>query len=282
MPITLAHIYRFPVKGLRGEALDAVTLTAGQGVPDDRRFALARGGTRFDPAAPHWLPKQWFMMLMRDATLARLGCRVDLPAGTIELRAPGQSPCSASFSNADGRARLERYVNDFLGPQHDGPVRWVEAGQTSLTDVPQNCLSLINLDSVRTVEAQVGRALDALRFRANLYVHGAPPWAEFDWVGREIQLGTAALHIAARIPRCAATSVAPDTGERDINLVKELRARYGHYDMGVYAEVVRGGPVTIGDALAPPSNPRTRSAAGHWLRFFAFLARGVPSALRRR
>jgi len=28
-----------------------------------------------------------------------------------------------------------------------------------------------------------------LRFRANLYFSGGRPWAEFDWIGQEIQIG---------------------------------------------------------------------------------------------
>jgi hypothetical protein len=44
--VTLERIYRYPVKGLPGEALDTVSLAVGQGLPHDRRFAIARGDTR--------------------------------------------------------------------------------------------------------------------------------------------------------------------------------------------------------------------------------------------
>ena len=88
--------------------------------------------------------------------------------------------------------------------------------------------------------------------------------------------------IAARIPRCNATSVNPGTGQRDVNVVKGLRAAYGHYDMGVYAEVVSGGRVAVSQIVTPPGSPRPRSKIAHWLRFFGFVARGVPNALRRR
>lgn len=282
MAATLAHLYRFPVKGLRGDPLDAATLAAGEGLPNDRRFAFARGDTRMDPAAPRWLPKQRFVMLMRDTGLARVACSVDTQAETIELTTPGRPRCAASWATPDGRQRLETWANDVLGPRDEGPVRLVEAGETSFTDVPQNCLSLINLESVRELELHMARALDPLRFRANLYVAGLSPWQEFDWVGQEIRIGEVTLRIPSRIPRCAATSVNPDTGERDANVVKGLRAAYGHYDMGIYAEVVCGGSVTVGDAVTPPDRPRARSWAGHWLRFFGFLARAAPIVLGRR
>ena len=51
------HLYRYPVKGLTAEALEDVTLSPGQCLPHDRRFALAQGDAPLDPAAPAWLPK---------------------------------------------------------------------------------------------------------------------------------------------------------------------------------------------------------------------------------
>ena len=50
--INLRKFYRYPVKGLSGEPLPATTLTPGLAFPHDRRFALARPGTRFDPDRP--------------------------------------------------------------------------------------------------------------------------------------------------------------------------------------------------------------------------------------
>ena len=62
----ITEIYRYPVKGLSAEKLDRVTLTPGECLPHDRRFAIALGSTSFDPAHPEWLSKIHFIMLMRD------------------------------------------------------------------------------------------------------------------------------------------------------------------------------------------------------------------------
>lgn len=281
MAITLAHLYRYPVKGLRPEPLDAIALASGAGVLHDRRFAVARGDTKLS-APSHWLPKQRFVMLMRDTALARVGCRLDLAAGTLELTAPDRPACRAAFGSPPERERLDAYLNDVLGARREGPARVVEAGPQSFTDVPQNCLSIINLASVRELEGQVGKPIDPLRFRANLYVDGVPAWAEFDWVGGAIRIGEAVLQVPARIPRCAATGVNPATGIRDVNVVKAMRAAYGHYDMGVYAEVVAPGRIAVGDVVEPPGLVQHRSRVGHWLRFLGFLARSAPIVLRRR
>jgi len=282
MPVTLERIYRYPVKGLPGEALEAVPLVVGQGLPNDRRFAIARGDTRPAAGSPAWLPKQWFVMLMKDTALARLVPRIDWDARTIELGAPGASPCVARFDTAEGRRRIDDYVNQLLGTRREGPARWVESSEVSYTDVPQNCVSLVNLESVRELEARMACRIDPRRFRANFYLGGVAPWADFDWIGQEIRIGDAILRIPSRIPRCAATGVNPDSGARDVNVVKGLRAAYGHYDMGVYGEVLRAGRVAVGDVVVPPDGPRPHSSAGHWLRFFGFLARGAPNVFARR
>jgi hypothetical protein len=282
MTITLVRIQRYPVKGLGPDALETVTLAPGAGLPHDRRFAVLRGGVDFDPATPRWLPKQRFVMLMRDTALARIGCRLDAEAAELELVAPERPPCRVGIGDADGRARLDAWLNAILGTRPEGAARMVEAGGQSFTDVPQNCLTLVNLASVRELETRMGCQLDPLRFRANLYVDGAAPWAEFDWVGCELQIGDARVRVPARIPRCAATSVDPATGTRDVNVVKALRAAYGHYDMGVYAEVLAPGRVQRGDVLLPPVTARPRSWLGHWIRFLGFLARSAPIVLGRR
>jgi hypothetical protein len=43
--------------------------------------------------------------------------------------------------------------------------------------------------------------------------------------------------------------VNPETAERDADPVRELRAAFGHPDLGIYAEVIEGGEIAVGDAL---------------------------------
>ena len=45
-------------------------------------------------------------------------------------------------------------------------------------------VSIISLASLREFERVVNGLVDPIRFRANLYLDGAPAWAECDWTGR--------------------------------------------------------------------------------------------------
>lgn len=260
---TVASLHRFPVKGLAGEPLDSIDLSAGAGVPNDRRFAVLRGDTAFDPASPRWVAKEKCVMLVRDHALARLRLRFDPDTMQLELCAPGQAPLATSLAEPDGRAQVADYVARVVEPKGGAP-RLVEAGTMSFTDVPENCISIVSHASIEALGAAMGATLHPLRFRANVYLAGGAAFDEFGWLGSEVSLGGVVVRPFARIPRCAATSVDPDTGERDLGVPKALKQHFGHVDMGVYAEVVRAGRVAVGDRVAPPAEKRPASDGG-WL-----------------
>ena len=52
-------------------------MRVGQTLPADRRYAIENGPSGFDPAAPGWMPKTHFLMLMRDEWLAGLHTHFD-------------------------------------------------------------------------------------------------------------------------------------------------------------------------------------------------------------
>ena len=245
------HLYRYPVKGLTAEALEEVTLSPGECLPHDRRFALAQGDAPFDPAAPAWLPKTHFGCLMRNARLALLHSAFDPRTGQLVIRPPEGPPLLADTRTEAGRAEIAAFLARFLGKEARGKPRFVEAPGHNFTDHARKAVSIIGLASLHALEAAMGQRLDPLRFRANVYVSGSTPWAEFDLLGQEIQLGAARLRVFRRIVRCAATEVNPDTGERDADPPAALRRHFGHADLGVYAEVIEGGRVAVGDALEP-------------------------------
>jgi uncharacterized protein YcbX len=251
VPMRVEHIYRYPVKGLTAEALEEVLLSPGECLPHDRRFALAQGDSPFDAAAPAWMQKRHFGCLMANAKLALLHSAFDPKTGTLAIRPPDAPPLLASTRTEAGRAEITAFLTGFLGEEARGTPRFVEAPGHNFTDVATKCVSIIGLSSLHALEQKVGTPLDPLRFRANIYVSGATPWAEFDLLGQEVLLGGARLRVFKRIVRCPATEVNPETAERDAAPPKWLREHFGHADLGVYAEVLEGGRIAVGDALEP-------------------------------
>lgn len=247
----LERIYRYPVKGLSAEAMEDVELTAGETLPHDRRFALAQGDAPFDEAAPRFLPKQNFGCLMANARFALIHSAFDPRRDSLSLHLPGEAIETFDVGSAAGRLAVAARLTVYLGEEARGTPRFVEVPGHAFTDQVRKGVSLINLASLADAEQKLGVRLDPLRFRANFYFSGLPAWAEFAWVGQDLLLGGARLNVFKRTVRCPATQVNLETGERDVDVPRLLRASYGHADLGVHAVVVGGGRVAVGDALEP-------------------------------
>jgi uncharacterized protein YcbX len=245
----IEYLYRFPVKGLTAEALESTEVEAGGTIPWDRAFALAQGDSGFDPARPEWHPKSHFLCQMRNARAARLFSIFDPKTGTLLIRAPDGSAVSENALSETGRSVIGAFLADYLGEEARGTPHFVHVKGHTFADQRGKVISLINLASHRDYEAKVGARRHRRRFRANVWFNGAPAWHEREWIGRTIQLGGAVLRVVKPTTRCAATEVNPETGERDADPVEELRALYGHIELGIHAEVIEGGCFAVGDSL---------------------------------
>ena len=249
----IAALYRHPVKGFTPERLDQAQLTVGGPFPCDRLYAVENGPSGFDPAAPAYIPKQKFTVLMSIAEVAKARTRYDEASGVLMATAQGQPDFSGSLQQAQGREAFAAWLTALLGEEARGELKVLDAPGYRFMDHPQGHVSIINLASVRDLEAKIGRPVDPLRFRGNLYVEGWPAWVENDWEGRELMVGFARAKVFKPIVRCAATHVNPDTAERDMDVVKALYDNYGHMNLGVYVHVTDSGRVTVGDAATMPS-----------------------------
>lgn len=248
-PPNIASIYRYPVKGMTPERLARVTLAAGETLPFDRAYAIENGQGRFDAAKPKHLPKINFVMLMRDEKLAALEARFDDATETLTILRQGQQVARGQLTTPVGRQMIEQFLAAFLQGALRGAPKIVFAPGHSFSDVAAKCVHIVNLASVRDLERVIGRPVDPLRFRANLYIDGVPAWAEFGWLGKKIGIGDARLTVFDRTQRCDATNVDPATAARDLAVPAALQRAYGHTDVGIYAKVTTGGAVAEGEAL---------------------------------
>ena len=247
-PARIARIYRYPVKGLTPEPLSRTE--PGQTLLADRRYAIENGPSGFDPAEPKWLPKPHFLMLMRDEWLAGLRTHFDDESHVLTIRHDGKIAAEGDLETAQGRAAIESFFASTFPDLIRGPPKILESPGHSFSDVARKVVSIINLASVRAIENMVGAPVHPLRFRANLYVEGWPAWHEFDLLDRTLVIGDIRIKVVKRIVRCAAVNVDPDTAARDLSIPQALQRRLGHADCGIYAEVITGGTVSDGDAIA--------------------------------
>lgn len=242
-------LYRYPIKGMTPEAMAAVVLEAGDTMPFDRAWAIENGPGRFDSDAPRHLPKINFLMLMRNEKLATLQARFE-DAGTLTILRAGRQVARGDLTTPLGRKLIEQFIAAFMASDLRGAPKIVHAQGHSFSDVAAKCLHIVNLASVRELERVAGRTIDPLRFRANVHLDGFPAFAETGWAGRELALGGVVAKVIDRTVRCEATNVDPSTAARDMAIPSLLQRTWGRTDFGIYAEIVAGGSLAVGDTAA--------------------------------
>jgi GntR family transcriptional regulator / MocR family aminotransferase len=247
----VSKLYRYPIKGLSAQPLSRVAIESGKPFPADRVFALVRPGAPVDSNDPQWAKKGLFVMLMLDEGLARVTTHLDVETLHFTAMQGNRQMATANLADGADRTPLENFFWQLL-PTLPGPPTLVHSRAGHFMDKPDNVISLINLATVRSLGEQWGFDIDPLRFRANIYVDGAKPWEEFDWVGHEIRIGEAVFTVDRKNGRCGATNVNPITGRRDLDIPGSLRAAFGHKNLGVYLIARESGRIAVGDELYTP------------------------------
>lgn len=253
-PITISALYRYPVKGMSAQVLDSVHVDQFETFPFDRAYAIENGPSRFDPGNPQYTPPVAFLMLMRHERLATLAAEFDEASQTLTLRRGGKQVARGDLTTRSGRAIIEQFIAAYMDGDLRGPPHIVHADGHSFTDSPQKAVHIINRATVADLERVIRRPVDPLRFRPNIILDGLPAWSEFNWVGKELRIGSAGarLDVFERVDRCAATNVDPKTGARDADIPAALQRQWGHTDLGVYAKITERGTLTVGDVVKLP------------------------------
>ena len=249
-PAEITGLYRYPVKGLSPEPLETVALRPGETLPADRRYAIENGPSPFDPKAPAWLPKPYFLMLQRDEWLAGLRTHFDDASHVLTIHRGNEVAARGDLETAEGRAAIEGFFATTFANRIKGPPKVLTSPGHSFSDVARKVVSIISLSSVAAIENMVGFPVNPLRFRANVYIRGWPAWHEASLLDQALAIGTARARVVKRITRCAAVNVDPELGVRDLEIPQALMRRFGHLECGIYAEVIEGGTVNVGDTVA--------------------------------
>ncbi|MGQ0566539.1 MAG: MOSC domain-containing protein [Gemmobacter sp.] len=250
MTATVAHLCRHPIKSAGFEELGSVTLTEGRAFPFDREWAVAHAAARCGPTPDAWAAKLNFLRGWGSPDLMAIACTSDEPARRVTLTHPRAAPLTVRPDDPADQPRLIDWLRPFWPATRPDPAAVVRVPGQPMTDVPDPWVAMLNLGSLRDLSARMGQELSIHRWRGNIWLDGLAPWAEFGLVGQEMDIGTARLRIETRITRCRATEVNPATGQSDAPTLAALETGFGHTDFGVYARVIRGGTLALGDSLA--------------------------------
>ena len=223
----VAALWRYPVKSMAGERLDAAEVSW-HGLAGDRRWAFIRDG-QIRSGFP-WLT-------MRELPeLAHYRPRFadpERPDATVTLV---RGPSGGEFDVADPALAAE------LG----SGVRVIKQNRGVFDTMP---LSLLTTATLASLGRMVGMELAPERFRPNMFVeafHGSFP--EDAWVGRNLQIGGLQMRVDQLDQRCVMPTIDPVTLIREPAILRVIaQERDGR--LGVYGSTVRPGRVAVGDPV---------------------------------
>ena len=112
-----------------------------------------------------------------------------------------------------------------------------------------NTISLININSIKDLSANLGKEIEYQRFRGNIYIDNAEPWVERSWIGKTITINNIKFKVDMHIPRCSVTNLKPKTDINTINLPLEIKKIFNHSDMGVYIKPLENGTIRQNDKI---------------------------------
>lgn len=248
MTTEVAHLVRHPIKSAGYELVERVALMPDTAFPFDRLWAVAHAAARLsDP--PQWLPKLQFLRGWGSAELMAISCLSDPALGEVTLSHPRRPTASFRPDDPADAARLIDWLRPLWPENRPEPAQVYRVPGQALTDQDQPLISINSLSSLEDVSARMGQALSIHRFRGNIWVAGWPPFAEHGLVGATLAIGAARLQVVEPIGRCRATGANPETGQQDADTMGALEAAYGHTDFGVFARVIEGGSVAMGDGV---------------------------------
>ena len=251
----ILELWRFPIKGFGGSQVGTATLATDGYFPYDRYFAISTGGQKIATArAGAWFPKAHFLQLMSNKALAEYNCRylTDGATPVLELFHHDRLCISINPDSDDDRRQFEDFIFTNFGNHLRGQPRLMQMKDQAYSDQSTPFISIASNASLDTFADATGTAPSNRRFRINIIVNAHKAFAEADMIGQTFHCGKALMVIQKPVGRCAAINVDPKTAlSSEKEYVQLMREKFGHSNLGVFAKVIKGGEVKVGDELRP-------------------------------
>ncbi|TML97432.1 MAG: MOSC domain-containing protein [Actinobacteria bacterium] len=264
---SVVSLWRYPVKSMMGEELNAAEVTE-RGLVGDRQFAVVDAATGKVAGAKN--PRKWGNFFDFRAAYVEPpetgqklpAVRVTLPDGAVVTSE--QPDVEQILSKALGRevklaqapgnggvssVTAEEYWPDIEGLDHrDTVTDWELPAGTFFDLAIVHILTTSTLDRLRELYPR-GR-FEVRRFRPNIVVTtDEPGFAENDWIGRTVSIGDGVLlRITGPCPRCVMTTLPQGDLPKDAGILRTA-AQENQANVGVYADVVQSGAIRRGDSV---------------------------------
>ena len=248
------ELWHFPVKGFGGNQMPFAKLQQGRYFPNDRQFAISIGSKKTAAATDGtWFRKAHFLQTMSHELLAEYSCRYNGAANPrLELLHHGAKCLSIDPAQPNDRQHFEDFFFALLGSKLRGKPRLMTMKHQAYSDQSTALISIASNASLKAFADATNTKPDSRRFRINIIFDDTAPFVEQTLIGTTLRCGDALLSVKQPVGRCAAINVDPVTAKRDSgDHVSFMKAHFGHSNLGIFAEVINGGIIRVGDRLQP-------------------------------
>jgi hypothetical protein len=249
MPIEIGQVeavFRYPVKSMRGEPLEAATV-GWYGLEGDRRLAFRR----LDEAGGvPWLTASKLPDLINFTPRRREDANGDALPTHVRTPEGEEMPLFGEALAAE------------IGRRCGVPVQMMHLKHGIFDEAS---ISVIATETVREIGRLAGMNADIRRFRPNIVVRctRAVPFEEDQWVGGVLTFGEAddapAISVTIRDIRCVMINFDPDGGRPAPEMLKAV-VRVHQNTAGIYGTVTRVGRVAVGQTVALHRSPTSAPA----------------------
>lgn len=233
---TVKQIWRFAVKSMAGERLDACTVGV-RGIPGDRGWAIR------DETADRLATGSRFPLLMQCAARYREQ-PVDGVVPHVEMQFPDGVQVGSDFVDVNER------LTELLGKP-------VSLSSLALDEKAEHYFDVATIHVLTSASlAEMARRnpdaiWDVRRFRPNFFVETEPGLEgliEFEWTGRTLRVGEVELYCEIPCERCAMASNAQAELPKDESVLRSIVKEAGN-NLGMYTRVAKLGAVKVGDVV---------------------------------
>ena len=253
----IESIWRYPVKGMRGEEIPHV-YTGFTGLMGDRVYGvIAADGLEGFPW--HTGRDQEEFVLYNASYQSSEALLEPEDLELFEGHGTGITPIypeaeafKVSVETNEGKTYDHIEDRAFIADLEKVTGRTLRVHMTQRGQHDCRPVSIFSLSAAAKLGEDLGMHIDKRRFRANFYVEGDnqdDPFFEFSLVGKTLKIGDRLeVAIVERDPRCKMITLDPDTAEETPKLLQHVARKHGG-DAGVFAAVLRDGRVNQGDAI---------------------------------
>jgi uncharacterized protein YcbX len=140
---------------------------------------------------------------------------------------------------------------------------WAGPDARLVADTNASRFDILNL-LVATDGAVDRLGVDVRRLRPNLTLTGVPADLEPRLPGQALAIGDALVGLHSVRQRCIVTTIDPDDGAQDLDVLRRIHAVFGG-EIALNAWVIRPGVVRVGDVVRVVPAPEGPRRIGGWV-----------------